>query len=179
MYTKQESVFEVKVARNKSSQNSNMKSKYPQCFPKVGAWRSIIMPSNLVKASNSCGVSLGGQLVRPCLQFAVGYNRRGMEETEFKIQKSNSKESNLLALLDRNKCFGVVAGAVKEAIPDSIVNLKSPQISILLELLPLSRVLNGSLVVAVSVLPQSLVNTKPRLCMKPLVPDAKTTKCGT
>ncbi|KAF6174605.1 hypothetical protein GIB67_006257 [Kingdonia uniflora] len=113
------------------------------------------------------------------IKFAVGYNRRGMEETEFKMQKYNSKESNLLALLDRNKCFGVVAGAVKEAIPDSIVDLKSPQISILLELLPLSRVPNGSLVVAVSVLPQSLVNTKPRLCMKPLVPDAKTTKCGT
>lgn len=47
------------------------------------------------------------------------------------------------------------------------------QFSVLVELLPVSGVPNGSLVVAVSVLPQNLVNTKPRLCIKALVSDSK------
>uniref|UniRef100_A0A7N2L7K3 THUMP domain-containing protein n=1 Tax=Quercus lobata TaxID=97700 RepID=A0A7N2L7K3_QUELO len=105
--------------------------------------------------------------------FAVGYNRRGIEETELKIVKDTSNGSDKFALLDRNKCFGVVAAAVKSAVSDSVVDLKSPEFSVLVELLPLSGVPNGSLVVAVSVLPQNLVNTKPRLCIKALVSDSK------
>nr|POE52614.1 hypothetical protein CFP56_35067 [Quercus suber] len=62
---------------------------------------------------------------------------------------------------------------VKTAVSDSVVDLKSPEFSVLVELLPLSGVPNGSLVVAVSVLPQNLVNTKPRLCIKALVFDSK------
>ncbi|XP_050275701.1 uncharacterized protein LOC126717826 isoform X1 [Quercus robur] len=103
----------------------------------------------------------------------VGYNRRGIEETELKIVKDTSNGSDKFALLDRNKCFGVVAAAVKSAVSDSVVDLKSPEFSVLVELLPLSGVPNGSLVVAVSVLPQNLVNTKPRLCIKALVSDSK------
>ncbi|KAG8637605.1 uncharacterized protein LOC110600802 isoform X2 [Manihot esculenta] len=102
-------------------------------------------------------------------KFAVGYNRRGIEETQTK----HVKDSNMCSLLDRNKCFEIVASVVKEAVPDSSVDLKSPELSILVELLPLSRVPNGSLLAAVSVLPQNLVSVKPRLCIKPLVPDGK------
>ncbi|KAK4597045.1 hypothetical protein RGQ29_014881 [Quercus rubra] len=106
-------------------------------------------------------------------QFAVGYNRRGIEETELKIVKDTSNGSDKFALLDRNKCFGVVAAAVKGAVSDSVVDLKSPEFSVLVELLPLSGVPNGSLVVAVLVLPQNLINTKPHLCIKALVSDSK------
>ncbi|RVW74307.1 hypothetical protein CK203_053264 [Vitis vinifera] len=69
------------------------------------------------------------------LKFAVGYNRRGIEETEMKIPKEYSKR--------------LLSGG-----------LKSPELSVLVELLPLSRVPNGSMVVAVSVLPQNLITTK-------------------
>ncbi|KAB1205919.1 hypothetical protein CJ030_MR7G016899 [Morella rubra] len=107
------------------------------------------------------------------VKFAVGYNRRGIEETEKKILKDTSNGSNAIALLDRNNCFAVVAAAVKQAASDSTVDLKSPQFSILVELLPIAGVRNGSIVAAVSVLPQNLVNTKPRLCIKALASDSK------
>ncbi|KAF5750048.1 hypothetical protein HS088_TW03G00378 [Tripterygium wilfordii] len=103
------------------------------------------------------------------VKFAVGYNRRGVEETEMRNLKDASKNSDVCPLLDRNKCFSVVADAVNDALPDSSVDLKSPELCVLVELLPLSGVPNGSLVVAVSVLPRSLVTTKPRLCIKALV----------
>ncbi|KAK8627640.1 hypothetical protein V6N13_135247 [Hibiscus sabdariffa] len=110
----------------------------------------------------------GNELASP-LKFAVGFNRRGTEESQVKIPKDASKNSNLSVLLDRNKCFSVVAAAVKGIVSDSVVDLKSPEVSILVELLPLSGVPNGSIVVGVSVLPLNLVSTKPRLCIKPLV----------
>ncbi|XP_057992091.1 uncharacterized protein LOC110668905 isoform X2 [Hevea brasiliensis] len=103
------------------------------------------------------------------IKFAVGYNRRGIEEMQVKFMK----DSNKCSLLDRNKCFEIVASAVKEAVSDSSVDLKSPELSILVELLPLSGVPNGSLVAAVSVLHQNLVSVKPRLCIKPLVSDGQ------
>ncbi|XP_041012730.1 uncharacterized protein LOC121256137 isoform X3 [Juglans microcarpa x Juglans regia] len=112
------------------------------------------------------------ELAHP-VKFAVGYNTRGIKETEMKILKDTSNGSNAFALLDRNKCFSVVAAAVKNAASDSVVDLKSPALSVLVELLPLSGVPNGELVVAVSVLPRKLVNTKPRLCIKALVSDVK------
>ena len=46
----------------------------------------------------------------------------------------------------------------------------------LVELLPLSGVPHGMLVVGVSVLPVELVTTKPRLCVKSLVADTKVAK---
>ncbi|XP_062173142.1 uncharacterized protein LOC133878580 isoform X2 [Alnus glutinosa] len=112
------------------------------------------------------------ETVRP-VKFAVGYNRRGIEETQKKILKDTPNGSNAFALLDRNKCFAIVAAAVKNAASDSVVDLKSPEFSVLVELLPLSGVPNGSLVVSVSVLPQNLVNTKPRLCVRALLSDTK------
>ncbi|PON71231.1 hypothetical protein TorRG33x02_255230 [Trema orientale] len=71
-------------------------------------------------------------------------------------------------LLDRKSCFSIVAAAVKDVVPDLVVDL-----SVLIELLPLSRISNGSLIVAVSVLPQNLVSTKPRLCVKALASNVK------
>ncbi|KAJ7942735.1 Mitochondrial pyruvate carrier 1 [Quillaja saponaria] len=112
------------------------------------------------------------QLGRP-VKFAVGYNRRGIEDTELKIRKDNSEGASSLPLLDRNKCFGIVAAAVKDAVEDSVVDLKSPELSVLVELLPVSGIPKESLVVAVSVLPGNLVSTKPRLCIKALVSNTK------
>ncbi|KAG9144996.1 hypothetical protein Leryth_017445, partial [Lithospermum erythrorhizon] len=107
------------------------------------------------------------------VKFAVGYNRRGIEETEMNYRRTVSSESQECGLLDRSKCFSVVAGAVKEAIPDSVVDLKCPEICILIEVLPLSAVSDGSMIVAVSILPQKLVNLKPKLSIKALISDAK------
>lgn len=118
------------------------------------------------------------KLSRP-LKFAVGYNRRGIEETEMKVVKDNCSDPNLCALLDRNKCFSAVAAAVKQVVSDSVVDLKSPELCILIELLPISGMPNGSLVTAISVLPRDLVTTKPRLCVKALVSDPKATKKST
>ncbi|OMO72631.1 hypothetical protein COLO4_27543 [Corchorus olitorius] len=112
------------------------------------------------------------KLAQP-IKFAVGFNRRGTEESQVKIPKDASKDSDESILLDRNKCFSVVAAAVKGIVSDAVVDLKSPELSVLVELLPLSGVPNGLPVVGVSVLPQNLVNTKPRLCVKPLTGDKK------
>lgn len=45
-----------------------------------------------------------------------------------------------------------------------------------MEMLPISGVSLGSSVAGVSVLPSELISTKPRLCVKALVPDAKAAK---
>ncbi|KAG0488485.1 hypothetical protein HPP92_007296 [Vanilla planifolia] len=103
------------------------------------------------------------------IKFAVGYNRRGIEETEIK----NQKHTTMITLLDRNTCFNVVAVAFKNVIENSTVDLKSPEVVVLVELLPLYGVPLDSLVVGVSVLPCELVMTKPRLCIRPLATNMK------
>ncbi|KAJ0096259.1 hypothetical protein Patl1_15699 [Pistacia atlantica] len=108
------------------------------------------------------------KLSRP-VKFAVGYNRRGFDKTQMKTTKDTLNDSNLFAMLDRNKCFNVVAAAVKDVVSDSEVDLKFPELSILVELLPLAVPATEPLVVAVSVLPHNLVTTKPRLCIRALV----------
>ncbi|KAH0456288.1 hypothetical protein IEQ34_014195 [Dendrobium chrysotoxum] len=77
------------------------------------------------------------------IKFAVGYNRRGIEETELR----NKKFTSTIALLEKNKCFSVVAGAFKNVVGNSIVDLKSPEVVILVELLPLSGLPPESLMV--------------------------------
>lgn len=109
------------------------------------------------------------------VKFAAGYNRRGVEEAKGKIQKA-SEVLDQCPLLDRTKCFETVAAGVKAIVPDSVVDLKSPELCVLVELLPLSRIPNGSYVAAVSVLPHKLVSTKPKLAIKPLVPESKQKK---
>ncbi|XP_061992191.1 uncharacterized protein LOC133710195 isoform X1 [Rosa rugosa] len=109
------------------------------------------------------------KLVRP-IKFAIGYNRRGIE-TELNIPK---EAPNALELLDRNKCFALVASAVKDVVSDSVVDLKAPELTVLIELLPLSGIPKGSLVVAVSVLPQNVVSAKPKLSIKALISDTRT-----
>lgn len=47
-----------------------------------------------------------------------------------KLLKKTSSDADLFALLDRNKCFSIVAAAVKNAVPDSIVDLNSPEVPI-------------------------------------------------
>uniref|UniRef100_A0A7N1A269 THUMP domain-containing protein n=1 Tax=Kalanchoe fedtschenkoi TaxID=63787 RepID=A0A7N1A269_KALFE len=113
------------------------------------------------------------KLVRP-IKYAVGFNRRGVGEKELKASK-HSNDSSIGALLDRNKCFEIAGSAVKDVIPDSVVDLNNPELSIIVELLPLSGVTNGSPVVAVSVLPSIFVVTKPKLCIKALLSASKMT----
>lgn len=108
------------------------------------------------------------QLGRP-LKFAVGFNRRGIEETKSAKENLNGSDS----LLDRNKCFQIVGTAVNSVVKDSVVDLRSPELSVFVEVLPLSGVPNGSIVVAVSVLPSNLVSTKPRLSVKALNSNTK------
>ncbi|XP_022994263.1 uncharacterized protein LOC111490047 isoform X1 [Cucurbita maxima] len=110
----------------------------------------------------------GNSLSHP-VKFAVGYNRRGIEETEMKT----CKDSSGAIVMGRDKCFSVVAAAVKDVVSNTIVDLKSPELCILIELLPLSGLPLESLVVGVSVLPSNLVTTKPRLCIKALTSDPK------
>ncbi|XP_047332584.1 uncharacterized protein LOC124936161 [Impatiens glandulifera] len=106
---------------------------------------------------------------QPIMKFAVGYNRRGFDEKERKSSKNTSIETEELSLLDRNKCFSIVAGAVKDVVSDAVVDLVNPELSVLVELLPVSGLPTGNLVVAVSVLPRTLVTTKPKLCIKALL----------
>ncbi|GJN21817.1 hypothetical protein PR202_gb09333 [Eleusine coracana subsp. coracana] len=106
----------------------------------------------------------------------VAYNRRGIDETEMKPPKNSNEGSNQQALMDRDQCFKIVATAVKSIAEKSVVDLKSPEVAILIEMLPLSGVPLGSSVAGVSVLPAELVSTKPRLCVRSLLSDAKTTK---
>ncbi|KAH0863637.1 hypothetical protein HID58_080848 [Brassica napus] len=89
--------------------------------------------------------------------------QRGVEEAKGKIQKA-SEVLDQCPLLDRTKCFETVAAGVKAIVPDSVVDLN------------LRRIPNGSYVAAVSVLPHKLVSTKPKLAIKPLVPESKQKK---
>lgn len=107
------------------------------------------------------------------VKFAVGYNRRGIDQTEMKSVKTSSSDLNPPAILDRDKCFAIVAASVKSVVPGAVVDLKSPEICILIECIPLSRVPSNSLVAAVSVLPYSLVSTKRKLSIKSLISDSK------
>uniref|UniRef100_A0A0A9BBE9 Uncharacterized protein n=1 Tax=Arundo donax TaxID=35708 RepID=A0A0A9BBE9_ARUDO len=110
------------------------------------------------------------------IKFAVSYNRRGIDETEMKPLKNGNEGSNQQALMDRDQCFKVVAAAVKSVAENSVVDLRSPEVAVLVEMLPLSGVPLGSSVAGVSVLPAELISTKPRLCVRSLVSDAKATK---
>lgn len=56
-----------------------------------------------------------------------------------KILKDTPIDSNAAALLDRNKCFAIVAAAVKNAASDSVVDLKSPEVKQLLSFLTCSQ----------------------------------------
>ncbi|KAK7390821.1 hypothetical protein VNO78_18920 [Psophocarpus tetragonolobus] len=67
-------------------------------------------------------------------------------------------------------CSGISSQSCME---DSVVDLKSPEFSELVELPTLSGVPNGSIIVAVSVPPGNLVTAKPRLCIKALTSNTK------
>ena len=45
--------------------------------------------------------------------------------------KEKSNGSNAFSLLDRNKCFGIVASAVNHVVGDSVVDLRSPEVKML------------------------------------------------
>jgi len=110
------------------------------------------------------------------IKFAVGYNRRGIDEAVIKMHKDDDKGSTQQALMDREQCFEVVAAAIKSVAESAIVDLKSPEVAVLVEVLPISGVPVGSSVAGVSVLPAELFSAKPRLCVKALVSDTKAKK---
>jgi hypothetical protein len=64
------------------------------------------------------------------IKFAVGYNRRGIDETVTKTQKNDDNRSTQQALMHREQCFKVVAGAIKSVSEGAIVDLKSPEVSL-------------------------------------------------
>ncbi|KHN37405.1 hypothetical protein glysoja_013620 [Glycine soja] len=100
-------------------------------FPSNTPPNTVNIVSNIIQALESGTVTL------PVWCFAVGFNRRGIEETTFAKEYSN--DSNAFSLLVRNKCFGVVSSAVNHVVEDSVVDLRSPELSVLVELLPLSE----------------------------------------
>lgn len=106
------------------------------------------------------------------IKFAVAYNRRGIDETEMKPEKNSNEGSNQQALMDREQCFKVVAASVKSVLKNSVVDLKSPEVAVLVEMLPVSGVPLGSSVAGVAILPAELISTKPRLCVRSLASDA-------
>ncbi|KAJ3706835.1 hypothetical protein LUZ61_010540 [Rhynchospora tenuis] len=111
-----------------------------------------------------------GDNLSELIKFAVGYNRRGIEERENKAERTES------GLMEREHCFRVVAGTVNTIAKNVVVDLKSPEVVVMIELLPISGLPNGSPVVGVSVLPAEFVSTKPRLLVKSLVADSKPSK---
>ncbi|KAJ4811754.1 hypothetical protein LUZ62_024320 [Rhynchospora pubera] len=111
-----------------------------------------------------------GDNLSELIKFAVGYNRRGTEEREGKAERTES------GLMEREHCFRVVAGTVNTIAKNVVVDLKSPEVVVMIELLPISGLPNGSPVVGVSVLPAELVSTKPRLLVKSLAADSKPSK---
>lgn len=109
------------------------------------------------------------------LKFAVGYNRRGVEGHVVSSAGSRKNAAVESPILGRIECLQAVAGAVKEVVMHSAVDLRSPEMAVLVEVLPLAGI-HGSCVAAVSVLPGDLVNAKPRLCVKPFVSDSTANK---
>ncbi|KMZ72124.1 hypothetical protein ZOSMA_16G00910 [Zostera marina] len=103
------------------------------------------------------------------IKFAVGYDRKGLDTIAKKTSKITFvNETNVLDLLGRNECFKIVAKAVKHVAVESVVDLTSPELIVLIELLPISGVQSNSTVAGVSVLTREFVTTKPRLCVKSL-----------
>ncbi|KAH1231215.1 hypothetical protein GmHk_10G030499 [Glycine max] len=90
-------------------------------FPSNTPPNTVNIVSNIIQALESGTVTL---------PFAVGFNRRGIEETTFAKEYSN--DSNAFSLLVRNKCFGVVSSAVNHVVEDSVVDLRSPEVKMLL-----------------------------------------------
>ncbi|KAL3680001.1 hypothetical protein R1sor_022957 [Riccia sorocarpa] len=96
------------------------------------------------------------------LNYAVAFNRRGAEG-------SAEKKS-----FDRGECIKVVTAAVNQVTPSVKVDLTSPKMVVVVELIPVAGI--SSLVCAVSVLPGDLVISKPKLTVKPLVPESRKRK---
>ena len=56
----------------------------------------------------------------------VAYNRRGIDE----IEKNSNEGSNQQALMDKEQCFKVVVAAVKSVAENSVVDLRSPEVTL-------------------------------------------------
>eukprot|EP00250_Pteridium_aquilinum_P001220 c11427_g1_i1 orf=69-1178(+) len=100
------------------------------------------------------------------LKYAISFNRRGFKAREV----DGSKNSQDAEVLDRMSCIRLVTAAVANATPHTLVDLTAPQMVVIVEVIPLAGVQNSSPVCGVAVLSGTLMNTKPKLCVKSLVP---------
>jgi len=90
---------------------------------------SLLHLKSITSCSTLCTVSWKHFILNKfwhILQFAVAYNRRGIDETE----KNSNEGSNQQALMDREQCFKVVAAAVKSVAENSVVDLRSPEVTL-------------------------------------------------
>lgn len=161
------------IVQSLDSQRSTMPRWCNRIFPIQGTCvlDEKELPSIVSKLVNGFMIDNRNKLGQP-VKFAVGYNKRGIEECEMKNTKGNNND-NSSALMHRNTCFSVVAAIVKDIVPNSVVDLKYPEFAVLIELLPISGIPGGLSVGGVSILPKELFRTKPRLTVKSLVVDTK------
>ncbi|MCO5615020.1 hypothetical protein L7F22_069308 [Adiantum nelumboides] len=99
------------------------------------------------------------------LKYAVSFNRRGFEAR--KVDKSTNDES-----IDRMSCIHLVTTAMATVTPHTVVDLLTPQMVVIVEVIPFSGV-QGSPICGVAVLSGNLINTKNRLSVRPLLPRKK------
>lgn len=105
------------------------------------------------------------------LKYAIGYNRRGIEATGV----NRSKLPQDFEVLGRMDCIHLVTDAVAKAAPHTAVDLRAPQMIVILEVIPLAGV-QDSPICGVAVVSGGVMNTKPKLCVKPLIPTSHRSK---
>lgn len=156
------------IVQSLYSQHSTMPRWCNRIFPIQGTCvlDEKELPLIVSKLVNGFMIDNQNKLGQP-VKFAVGYNRRGIEECEMKNNGHNS------ALMCRDKCFNLVGAIVKDIVPNSVVDLKHPEFAVLIELLPISGIPGALSMGGVSVLPKELFSTKPRLTVKSLIIETK------
>lgn len=105
------------------------------------------------------------------LKYAISFNRRGFKAREV----DGSKMSQDGEGFDRMSCIHLVTAAVASVTPHAIVDLGAPQMVVIVEVMPLAGV-QSSPICGVAVLSGTLMNTKPKLSVKVLVPASHRAK---
>ncbi|KAH7428357.1 hypothetical protein KP509_10G088500 [Ceratopteris richardii] len=100
------------------------------------------------------------------LKYAVSFNRRGFEAKEAERAKAPETE-----VPDKMTCIHVVAAAVSSVALHTVVDLKTPEMVVILEFVPFAGPVTSP-ICGVAVLSGSLMTTKPRLSVKSLITAA-------
>ncbi|KAG6547935.1 hypothetical protein Mapa_010755 [Marchantia paleacea] len=125
--------------------------------------------SRLVKDYLDNTSSVGEELIH----YAVAFNKRGAEGR--KMDQNQTDDSAGAPTFDRGECIRIVTAAVHQVTSNVKVDLTSPEMVIIVELVPVAGA-RSSLICAVSVLPGDLVISKPKLTVKPLASQSKKRK---